>query len=347
MANIKPLKPIKPIKPIMKQIEEKQQKSSAKFIAFLNSETEHQRQNGHISLANNYGSASHSFARFLKTKKRTDISITKMTDLLVKDYEAWLQTCGLCRNTTSFYIRILQSVYHKAVRQGLTEDRKPFSQTYRGVARTAKRAINASDVCLLSTLDVRGALLACGDYGNGKRLDKIQRHLEFARDIFIFCFCARGLTFVDLAHMRKSNITGNLLVYVRRKTKQRIEVQVEPMMQAVIDRYPSDTDYLLPILSKTDNKEAIYQQYRYALGRYNASLELLGGMLGGLKLTSYVSRHSWASAARQQNVPLSVISLSMGHDSEKTTEIYLKSLECNVINRMNHNLLSKVFQGKK
>ena len=328
----------------MKQIEEKRTKSRLKFIAFLNCESKHQRQNGHISLANNYASAAGSFSRFLRTINKVDISFKKMTSNLVSDYEAWLQTCGLCRNTTSFYIRALQSVYHKAVRQGLTEDRRPFSDAYRGVARTAKRAIDASEVCQLSTLDIRSALLSSGDYEEGKRLSNMQYQLEFARDIFIFCFCARGLTFVDLAHMRKSDITGNLLVYVRRKTKQRIEVQVEPMMQAVIDRYPSQTDYLLPILTKTDNQEAIYQQYRYALSRYNASLETLGTMLGGLKLTSYVSRHSWASAARQQNVPLSVISQSMGHDSEKTTEIYLKSLECNVINKTNHDLLNSVFR---
>lgn len=327
----------------MKQIEDKHQKSRTKLIAFLNFETEHQRQNGHISLANNYASAGNSFSRFLKTRNKADISFKKVTSHLVADYEAWLQNGGLCRNTTSFYIRALQSVYHKAVRQGLTEDRQPFSDAYRGVARTAKRAIDASKVCQLRTLDIRNALLSSGDYEDGKRLNNMQHHLEFARDIFIFCFCARGLTFVDLAHMRKTDITGNQLAYVRRKTKQRIEVQMEPMMQAVIDRYPSQTDYLLPILTKTDNTEAVYQQYRYALGRYNACLDMLGGMLGGLKLTSYVSRHSWASAARQQNVPLSVISQSMGHNSEKTTEIYLKSLECNVINKTNHELLNNVF----
>ncbi|MBR6032508.1 MAG: site-specific integrase [Bacteroidaceae bacterium] len=324
---------------------EKERKKRKGFLAFLNYEKERQRQNGHISVANNYASAAHSFSRFLKTKNKTDVSFEKMTSLLVSDYEAWLQTCGLCRNTTSFYIRALQSVYHKAVRQSLTEDRQPFCGTYRGVARTIKRAIDASELCQLSTLDIRGALISSGNYESGRRLDNMQHQLEFARDIFIFCFCARGLTFVDLAHMRKSSISGSLLAYVRRKTKQRIEVQMEPMMQAVIDRYPSDTDYLLPILTKTDNMEAVYQQYRYALGRYNARLEMLGMMLGGLKLTSYVSRHSWASAARQQNVPLSIISQSMGHDSEKTTEIYLKSLECNVINKTNHDLLSHVFQN--
>jgi site-specific recombinase XerD len=181
----------------MKQKGQKRQKARTGFLAFLNCETEHQRQNGHISLANNYASAGNSLSRFLRTKGKTDISFKKMTSLLVTDYEAWLQANGLCRNTTSFYIRALQSVY---------------------------------------------------------------------------------------------------------------------------------------------------QQYRYALCRYNVCLDMLGRMLGGLKLTSYVSRHSWASAARQQNVPLSVISQSMGHNSEKTTEIYLKSLECNVINKTNHDLLNNVFR---
>ena len=328
----------------MKKTEGKHTKSRMKFIAFLYGESEHQRQNGHISLANNYASAGNSFSRFLQTKGKSEIAFRKITSQIISDYEAWLQTCGLCRNTTSFYIRALQSVYHKAVRQCLTEDRRPFAEAYRGVARTAKRAINASDICRLNALDIRGALLSSGEYENGKRLDNMQRQLEFARDIFIFCFCARGLTFVDLAHMRKANISGNLLVYVRRKTKQRIELQMEPMMHAVIKRYPSDTEYLLPILTKTGNPEAVYQQYRYALCRYNVCLDMLGRMLGGLKLTSYVSRHSWASAARQQNVPLSVISQSMGHNSEKTTEIYLKSLECNVINKTNHDLLNNVFR---
>lgn len=333
----------------MKQTEGKLSKRGTRFIAFLYGESEHQRQNGHISLAGNYASAAASFSRFLLKKGKTEISFRKITSQVISDYEAWLQTCGLCRNTTPFYIRALQAVYHKAVRQGLTEDRQPFSEAYRDVARTTKRAINASEIYRLSTLDIHSALLSTGEYAEGKRLDNIQHQLEFARDIFIFCFCARGLTFVDLAHLRKTDLTGNLLTYVRRKTKQRIEVLVEPMMQTILERYPSQTVYLLPILSKTEDPEAVYQQYRYALWRYNACLDMLGRMLGGLKLTSYVSRHSWASTARQQNVPLSVISQSMGHDSEKTTEIYLKSLEEGVINKTNHDLLNNVFgkTGKK
>lgn len=313
------------------------------FLAFVKSESEHQRQNGHISVANNYHSAYNSFSRFLKGRNARDVSFEKLTPLLISDYEAWLQMDGLCKNTTSFYIRILQAVYHKAVRQGLTYDSKPFSGVYRGVAKTVKRAIAPKEVCRLKMLDIRVALVKRGH--TGKRLENLQHQLEFARDIFLFCFCARGLTFVDLAHIQKSNITGDMLVYVRRKTMQRMEVQMEPMMQEIINRYPSGTDYLLPILTKTGDKDAVFQQYRYALSRYNAHLDMLGELLGGLRLTSYVSRHSWASAAHQQHVPLSVISQSMGHDSEKTTEIYLKSLECNLINKTNHELLANVFKN--
>lgn len=327
----------------MKQEKNIEALSHAGFLAFLKSESERQRQNGHISVANNYHSTRNSFSRFLQTRKKQEVSFKKLTPLLIADYEAWLQVDGLCKNTTSFYIRVLQSVYHKAVRQGLTDDRKPFLGVYRGVAKTVKRAIAPNEVCQLKALDIRTVLIDKGH--TGKRLDNLQHQLEFARDIFLFCFCARGLTFVDLAHMQKSNITGGMLIYVRRKTKQRIEVQMEPMMQEIIDRHPSDTNYLLPILTKKEDKEAIFQQYRYALSRYNALLDMLGEMLGGLKLTSYVSRHSWASAAHQEHVPLSVISQSMGHDSEKTTEIYLKSLECNVINKTNHELLAKIFKN--
>ena len=137
------------------------------------------------------------------------------------------------------------------------------------------------------------------------------------------------------------------MTYVRRKTKQRMEVRVEPLMQTIIDRYPSDTAYLFPILTDTDDHRKVYQRYRYAITRYNYCLRQLGEMMGNLKLTSYVARHSGATTAHRQNVPLPVISQSMGHDSVKTTEIYLKSLEGNVIHQMNHKLINQVFRMDK
>ncbi|MBR1768946.1 MAG: site-specific integrase [Bacteroidales bacterium] len=321
----------------------KMDEESIGFLAFLKSESERQRINGHIGLANNYNSAINSFTRFLQTRNMKDVSFSFLTSVLIEDYESYLQAGGLCKNTTSFYIRALHAVYYKAVRWGVTTDKQPFRSVYRGVAKTVKRAIEPQDICQLKALNIPVELRKKGL--RGKRYQLMVNNLEFARDIFLFCFCARGLTFVDLAYMQKSNLNGGMLVYVRRKTKQRIEVQLEPMMKEVLDKYPSETSYLLPILTKIDTKEAVFQQYKYALANYNAHLKMLGEMLDGLKLTSYVSRHSWASAAHQQNIPLSVISQSMGHESEKTTEIYLKSLKSNIIHQSNHDLLANVFRS--
>lgn len=317
---------------------------SAGFLAFLWREVSRQRESGHIGVANNYTSAGRSFRRFLALRLADDVSFRQLTPTLVCDYEAWLLSAGLCRNTCSFYARSLQSVYHKAVRRGLTGDGAPFRDVYRGVARTVKRAVPPEEIRRISSFDVGRALAGCGRCPGRPGFERRRRALEFARDMFVFCFCARGLTFVDLAFMRKTDIAGGVLTYVRRKTQRPIEVRVEPLMQAVIDRWPSATPYLFPILPPHPGADRLYRSYRYALARHNRMLRELGDMLGGLRLTSYVCRHSWATAARRCGVPLTVISQSMGHESERTTEIYLKSLDCSVIHEANSELLSNVFK---
>lgn len=62
----------------------------------------------------------------------------------------------------------------------------------------------------------------------------------------------------------------------------------------------------------------------------------------GCKLTSYTSRHSWATAARNHNVLISVISAGMGHDSEQTTQIYLASLGTEVVDKANSMILNSL-----
>ena len=114
-------------------------------------------------------------------------------------------------------------------------------------------------------------------------------------------------------------------------------------MQEIIDRYSSQaeqTPYLLPILTSEDPVRS-FSQYQTALGYYNRQLKQLSQMLRlDISLSSYCARHSWATAARNHNIPLSVISAGMGHTSERTTQIYLASLENSVIDRANQNIIA-------
>ena len=111
-------------------------------------------------------------------------------------------------------------------------------------------------------------------------------------------------------------------------------------MHQLVAKYDTGgSPYLLPIIhpqSRIDERT----QYLYASHKVNQCLKVIGARLKlPQPLTMYVSRHSWASIARSLNVPISVISEGMGHDSEATTRIYLASLSTSVIDKANLKIL--------
>ena len=133
-----------------------------------------------------------------------------------------------------------------------------------------------------------------------------------------------------------------MIHYVRRKTGQSLFVRIEPCMWEIIRRYEEscrNTPYVFPFVKSQEPFRA-FRQYQGALTRYNRSLKQLGEMIGlDRPLSSYCARHTWATAARDHHIPLAVISAGMGHASEKTTRIYLASLENSVIDQANKLLL--------
>jgi site-specific recombinase XerD len=244
-----------------------------------------------------------------------------MDALLIKRYETWLKGKGLRLNTVSFYMRILRAVYNKAVEQGLTAQNNPFRQVYTGIEKTVKRAIDEQAI---------------------KKLHQVRLSspsLSFARDLFMLSIYTRGMAFVDMAHLKKSDIHDGYLTYFRRKTGQQLNIKIEPCMSAIIERYAPRTagsDYLLPILVES-------KSYNSALRLQNSRLQSISKIMGlDTPLSTYVARHSWASLAKRNGVSVQIISESMGHDNENTTRIYLASLDRSVIDETNAMLLSKI-----
>lgn len=110
-------------------------------------------------------------------------------------------------------------------------------------------------------------------------------------------------------------------------------------MQAMTEKYGTENSkYMLPIISEHDKDER--HQYKAACHLMNIKLKKIGKKLGlHIPLTMYVARHSWASVAKSKNIPVSVISEGMGHDSEKTTMIYLATLDTSAIDKANRMIL--------
>lgn len=158
----------------------------------------------------------------------------------------------------------------------------------------------------------------------------------------MFSFYTRGMSFVDMAFLKKSDLQGNRLVYHRQKTGQKLTIQWDSRMQAIVDRNPSCNDlYMLPIIKKCNGKER--NQYRSAQGQVNESLRILSDILGlHDKLTMYVARHSWASIAQSLDIPIEIISKGMGHASQKTTHIYLKDIDDGKIDEANSQVMNLI-----
>lgn len=293
------------------------------FISFIRDSIHQLRHVGRTRTAETYSTALNSFSRFCSI--RGDVHLDEVDGQLMMEYENYLKSNGLIPNTISFYMRNLRAIYNRAVEKGITVQRNPFKYVYTGVDKTVKRALSIKMIRKIRDLDL-----------------SLFPSMDFARDMFMFSFYTRGMSFVDMAYLKKKNLQNGILSYRRQKTNQQLFVKWEKPMQDIIDKYDtSGTPYLLPIVK--DVNSDVRRQYLNASHLVNVKLKKIGIDLGlPIVLTSYVARHTWASIAHSKNVSLSVISEAMGHNSENTTRIYLASLDMSVIDKANKMILKSL-----
>ena len=292
------------------------------FLAFMREVINGLKRLGKVRTVETYTSTLNSFIRFMDGK---DIPLGDTDSDLMTAYETWLKSKDISMNTISFYMRILRATYNRAVEKGLVTQRFPFKHVYTGVERTMKRAVPLRVIKQLITLDL-----------------SLHPAKRFARDMLLLSFYTRGMSMIDMVFLKKKDLNNGILSYRRKKTGQQLFVKWEPCMQEIVDRYNiPGSPYLLPIIARPGMDER--KQYINASHRINRYLKAIGKELGlSVPLTHYVARHSWASAARSKNIPISVISEGMGHDSENTTRIYLTTLDTATIDKANRLILNSL-----
>lgn len=312
-------------------------KTSESLFQFMNLLIALLLKNGQLRTVQHYKATLNSYMRFRGDK---DISFKEIDAKEMQSYEAYLKNVAkVCNNTSSFYLRILRATYNKAVEKGYATQQNPFKDVYTGIAKTNKRAIPTESVSSIKRLDTTTALTP---------------KQELARDTFLMCFYLRGISFIDLAHLRKSDLKDGFISYTRSKTGQRISIRWEKDMQDIADKYQAQTvssPYLFPFLADcaTNNKKGTMKDkrqdelrlYHNAESRITYHLKKLGEKMEiNSKLTLYVARHSWATTARNKNISLSIISKALGHNSETTTQIYLRSIQSSEVDDANAEILA-------
>lgn len=292
------------------------------FLLFTRNLIVQLKQIGKIRTAETYTCALNSFIRF---QGETDLLWEAVDSNLMIEYEVYLKAEGVCPNTSSYYMRSLRAIYNRAVEKELTIQRYPFKHVYTGIDKTVKRAVPVTVIRQIRNLNLEHNPM-----------------LDYARDIFMFSFYTRGMSFVDMAYLKKKDLHNGILSYRRQKTNQQLFIKWEKTMQEIIDKYDTTgTPYLLPIIKDVGKDER--RQYKNASHLVNCKLKKIGIQLGlTIPLTTYVARHGWASIAKSKNIPISTISEAMGHDSENTTRIYLASLNTSVIDKANSLIIKSI-----
>lgn len=258
---------------------ENRKKKNTLFV-FMEDVASNLKSLGKIRTSETYKSSLDSFKKFRKGK---DLTFKKFNQDLMIEYEAYLKAKGVSKNTSSFYMRTLRAVYNRAVDKGLTPQKYPFKYVYTGVDKTQKRAVSVQTMKQIKHLNLSS-----------------EKKLDFARDMFLFSFYARGMSFVDMAYLRKKNLNNGILTYRRRKTGQLLHIRWEACMQEIVNKYKNEqSTFLLPIINNVEEQR---KQYIYSAHNINRYLKKIGEEIGlSLPLTMYYSSHSISSLQLKTN----------------------------------------------
>lgn len=227
--------------------------SSKKSLAlFMQTNITHLKELEQTRTGETYATAFNSFMRFTNGE---DVSLSEMDSDMMVAYETYLKVNGVSMNTISFYMRILRAVYNRAVEQGITLQRYPFKHVYTGVCKTIKRALPLSVIKQIRLLELPP-----------------NSTLDYVRDMFLFSFYTRGMSFVDMAYLHKEDLSEGILSYKRKKTGQLLHIRWERCMENIVKKYSwNHTVYLLPILK--DNGVDERRQYKKCHHSHESQVE--------------------------------------------------------------------------
>lgn len=298
---------------------------------------------GSLSLHNNVGECFNYYVRILKEQGRLryagmyevslnsfikyagslDIPFCDVDVVWLRKYEAWMLKQGLAINTIGTRLRHLRAVFNMAIEHHIIDKEcYPFHayKVSKMSQSTPKRAITKADI---------QKILAYKPKTDMERL---------ALALFSFSYFTAGINFIDMAQLKQENIVDGKLCYTRAKTKKQIIIPLQDEAKEIISLFSVDStsksDFIFPIFSAYHNSEVQKaNRLHKVLAKVNRALKQIGKELElPIKLTTYVARHSFATVLKRAGVSTSLISESLGHSSEKITQIYLDSFENSQIN---------------
>ena len=280
--------------------------------------------------AERFGNANTYYAVIKVLEKFTDGNDIKFNEInydFLKRFESWHFSRGNSINGLSAYMRTIKAILNRAIKADVISlDAYPFTHYRIKTTPTEKRALDIKSIKAIMLLNLQET-----------------DNLFHYRNYFLSSYMLYGISFMDLAFLKVENIVDNRIKFQRRKTSKPYDINITPQLKEILSFYLRDkekSDFIFPIV-KREVFELQYKDVLWARKRYNKGLkEIAKNCNIEQRLTSYVSRHSFATQAMLQDVPLQAISAMLGHNRLSTTQIYLKSLPSEILDSYNKKLVA-------
>ena len=279
------------------------------------------------------------------------VRLDEITPGWLVDYQAYLLSQQLLWNTISTYMRMLRAVYNRAVDAGIAPYiPHHFKNVFTGRQANHQRALEGDEMRRILSEEGEPIKKQVEDSENADVENKSGTHsrhnLLWARACLELMLRFHGMPFVDLAHLRKSDLRNGYLMIRRHKTGMPLSIEVGPRAMALLGCYAHpdpDSPYLLDILGGTFTGKQAYREYQGVLRLLNLRLSQLARKRGvGHRVSSYSARHTWATVAKRCGIPVEVISEALGHASIATTEGYLKQFDNRTIGKANKVIINYI-----
>jgi integrase/recombinase XerD len=285
---------------------------------------------GRVGSAECHKTALNAVKRFNNGK---DLCFEDINYKWLKDFEAYHYSRGNTPVSLGVYLRSIRSLYNRAIKYNLiSESHYPFGRNKYTIPTgpSRKRAISKADILKIEQL-----------------VFQPYSYLWHAKNYFLFSFYTMGMNWSDMAHLKMKNIVNNRIEYIRLKTKRKtvkgFSIGINAKIQSILSFYTKNKnieDFIFPIIKRNDNPTHIRADVKNKLRRYNQNLERIGNQCGiKEKLTSYVSRHSWATIAKKSGIDIGIISDALGHNDTQVTRVYLDSFGSEEIDKANDRVL--------
>jgi integrase/recombinase XerD len=297
---------------------------------YLDNTIDRMRRNGKIESANILQSTKNAWCRFFQ---RENFSFEDLNYATIKQFEDFCTMNGNMPNTIFLYLRTMKTAINNGIKEGVIPEKyNPFKEIsfakYRRI-KTQKRAISREEL---------------------QKIEQLRLNPEDSKfhslNYFLFSYYTGGMNFIDLACLKWDNINGQAIIYVRKKTNEVLNIPlVEPALQ-ILRLYKNLTgdnisNYIFPILNEGHVTPTSISNRLHKVNRsVNLDLKEIGNSLGiNTKITTYVARHTFATVMKRNGVPVSLIGQALGHEDEKTTQIYLDSFNMDILQQAFNKLI--------